>query len=128
MSNSTLTVPKSARFRDREGDEKKSEKIAEARGRCAPMTEFDVMKIPNVGADTNTATNALAAAEDRFIPYVEIESVIGRRYSRVHLDRMVQRGQFPPAYRLSPNRVGWKRSDLIAWRNSRPVTVRPNAK
>jgi len=41
--------------------------------------------------------------------------------SRVTVWRLEKAGQFPPRIQLSPGRVGYLRSDVKAWRESRTV-------
>ena len=58
--------------------------------------------------------------EDFFVSFDDL-GFHGILYSRVHLRRLMQAGKFPPAYELSPNRIGWKFSDIYAWKANRPV-------
>ncbi|MDU8945941.1 helix-turn-helix transcriptional regulator [Ovoidimarina sediminis] len=44
---------------------------------------------------------------------------LGVTYSREHLRRMEAAGQFPGRVRLSPARVAWMSSEVIAWLNER---------
>jgi predicted DNA-binding transcriptional regulator AlpA len=62
----------------------------------------------------------LRSPEDRFVTYDELPS-FGVRYSRVHLRRLLVRGQFPHAHEITPNRIGWYLSDIQRWIASRPV-------
>ena len=43
----------------------------------------------------------------------QVAEVIG--VSPSTLDRMVGRGEFPPPLRLSPGRVGWRRTTVQRW-------------
>ncbi len=45
----------------------------------------------------------------------------GIPYSRVHLARLMRAGRFPAAVQISANRIGWRLSDLEAWKTSRPT-------
>lgn len=66
--------------------------------------------------------------DDLNIPFGEqLFGEIGRRYSRVHLNRLIQRGHFPPPVRISPNSIGWKLRELRAWRRRRPRWTGPCA-
>jgi hypothetical protein len=49
----------------------------------------------------------------------------GIEYTRVHLRRLIVRGLFPAPVLLSPNRIAWRRSDLIAWMAARPTAPMP---
>ena len=40
--------------------------------------------------------------------------------TRATLSRWRDAGRFPDALQLGPNSVGWRRSDIDAWLNSRP--------
>ena len=64
---------------------------------------------------------------DVFISYDELPQQGIPKYSRVHIRRMIARGVFPAAIQLSPNRVGWRLSDIVAWKRSRPTAPVPTA-
>jgi predicted DNA-binding transcriptional regulator AlpA len=72
------------------------------------------------GAPPAAATTS--AADEKFVVYRDLANIIGVRYSRVHLRRLVSRGLFPPAVYLSPNRCAWRLSDLVQWKASRITT------
>jgi len=36
-------------------------------------------------------------------------------YSKMHLNRLEKRGEFPPRIRLGARRVVWKLSEVMAW-------------
>jgi predicted DNA-binding transcriptional regulator AlpA len=59
-----------------------------------------------------------------FIPYADLASH-GIRYTRVHLRRLIARGQFPQAVLLSANRCAWRLSDIAHWKQSRPMAPVP---
>ena len=59
-----------------------------------------------------------------FISYCDLR-VLGIPYTRVHLNRLIHKGLFPPPVRLSPNRIAWRMSDLLAWQMSRPCAREP---
>jgi predicted DNA-binding transcriptional regulator AlpA len=46
----------------------------------------------------------------------------GINYTRVHLNRLMDRGLFPPAIRLSPNRIVWRQADIDRFKASRPTS------
>lgn len=46
------------------------------------------------------------------------------RYSRVHIIRMMRRGQFPMQVQISPNRVAWRLNSIQEWVANRPPSVR----
>jgi hypothetical protein len=56
-----------------------------------------------------------------YVSYVDLPNHGVPRYTRVHLGRMMAAGLFPPAYQLSPNRIGWLLSDLETWKQNRPL-------
>ncbi len=56
-----------------------------------------------------------------FVPYSSLCDH-GIFYTRVHLNRLIDRDQFPPAVQLSPNRIAWKLGDLEVWKANRPAT------
>ena len=47
------------------------------------------------------------------------------KLSRTTRWRMEKRGEFPKRRQLSPNRVGWKRSEILAWIAQRETGVLP---
>ena len=42
------------------------------------------------------------------------------KVSRATLDRWRAKGLFPPPIQLGPTAIGWRRSDVEAWLDSRP--------
>jgi predicted DNA-binding transcriptional regulator AlpA len=53
----------------------------------------------------------------------------GITYARVHLNRLIREGSFPPPIQLSPSRVAWREADIDRWITSRPLgQVRPPAR
>jgi hypothetical protein len=44
-------------------------------------------------------------------------------YHRIHIGRLMRRGQFPAAVQLSQNRIAWRVSDLEDWIASRPIAA-----
>lgn len=56
--------------------------------------------------------------EDRLVAWSEVR----RRYlhcSRQHRNRLIKVGLFPAAIRISPNRLAWLESELVAWLEAR---------
>jgi predicted DNA-binding transcriptional regulator AlpA len=43
---------------------------------------------------------------------------LGITYSRSQLWRLMAKGAFPQAVRVGPNRIAWRRSEIISWINS----------
>jgi prophage regulatory protein len=55
--------------------------------------------------------------EDRIVLWPELASIVP--LSRVTIWQMRRRGDFPAPIQLSPNRVGWRLSEVRAWIASR---------
>ncbi len=55
-----------------------------------------------------------------FISFEELADY-GVPYTRKHLIDLQRLGQFPKAYQLTPNRIGWDEEDIRVWLASRPV-------
>jgi Prophage CP4-57 regulatory protein (AlpA) len=62
-----------------------------------------------------------AVPTKRFVGYSKLPDYGIPEYSRKHLLDLQRRGQFPKAYQLSPNRIGWLEDEILAWAASRPV-------
>lgn len=60
-------------------------------------------------------------AKGVFVPFDQLHEVIGVRYTRMSIWRMVRDRTFPAPRQLSPQRVAWSLEDLLAWTASRPV-------
>jgi predicted DNA-binding transcriptional regulator AlpA len=58
---------------------------------------------------------------DPFITYDQLAADHGIPFTRVSINRMIDRGDFPAAYQLAGNRIAWKLSEIEAWK----VTRRP---
>jgi len=69
-------------------------------------------------------TKVNVEAQPAFISYYELPAYGVPRYSRVHLLRLMRRGQFPQQVQISPNRVGWRLSSIREWVSSRPLSAR----
>jgi predicted DNA-binding transcriptional regulator AlpA len=54
-----------------------------------------------------------------FVPYSQLHDVLGIRYTRVHINRLIRAGCFPAPRKLSENRIAWVYSDLIEWAENR---------
>ena len=63
-----------------------------------------------------------ADPNNTFIPYALLAHH-GVIYSRIHIMRLVARGEFPLPVKLSPRRLAWKLALVQAWLQSRPVHV-----
>jgi predicted DNA-binding transcriptional regulator AlpA len=57
--------------------------------------------------------------EKIFVLYSQLQDVLGFKYDRVHLNRLIAAGRFPAPRRLSENRIAWLYSELIDWANKR---------
>jgi hypothetical protein len=64
--------------------------------------------------------------DESFITYNQLPNYGIPKYSRVHLRRLIVRGLFPRPVMLSPNRIAWRQSDLVAWKTSRPMAPCPS--
>ena len=66
--------------------------------------------------------------EDRLLPWKKVRDLTG--LSRTTAWRRQKAGDFPPPVVISPGRVGWRESEISAWKASRaprsasPVPVR----
>jgi predicted DNA-binding transcriptional regulator AlpA len=60
-------------------------------------------------------------ADEVFITYPELTQHGIPSFTRKHLLDLQKRRQFPRAIELSPNRIAWRLSDLLAWRANRPL-------
>lgn len=55
--------------------------------------------------------------EDRILPWSQVKVISG--LSRTTVWRLQKTGDFPASVQVSRNRVGWRQSDILAWRKSR---------
>ena len=62
-------------------------------------------------------SNQTPPAVDRIIGEPECEHITDA--SRTTRWRMMQRGEFPAKVRISPNRTGWKLSEVMNWLSQR---------
>jgi prophage regulatory protein len=58
--------------------------------------------------------------DDPYVSFAEFRGY-GIKYTRVHILRLMRRGEFPRSHQITKNRVGWRRSDLLRFLASRPV-------
>jgi prophage regulatory protein len=58
---------------------------------------------------------AAAGAGERFLRFPELRSRKGIPFSRMHVDRLEKRGDFPKRFSLGANTVGWLESEVDAW-------------
>ena len=61
--------------------------------------------------------------EDRILPWLRVRDIAG--ISRTTAWRLQNIGDFPRPVMLSPGRVGWRESDVRAWRASRVPRGQP---
>lgn len=54
-----------------------------------------------------------------FVSYSDLRTH-GIPYTRVHLNRLMRKGEFPTSVRLSANRIAWRLSELDEWMAGRP--------
>ena len=62
---------------------------------------------------------ARSAENEIFVSYDQLRNH-GVTFSRVHLRRLIELGQFPRPHLLSANRIAWRISELAAWKAARP--------
>lgn len=70
-----------------------------------------------MASTTPTAPTTPAQDEDRVVLWPEVHELIP--LSRVSIWSLRRKGDFPAPIKLSPNRVGWRLSDVRAWIASR---------
>ena len=61
--------------------------------------------------------------QEIFVTFPELRD-LGIPYCRLHINRLMARGQFPMAIWLSPNRKVWRLSEIERFKATRP-TSRP---
>lgn len=64
--------------------------------------------------------------DDRLLPWPRVKDITG--LSRTTAWRLQKAGDFPPPVVISPGRVGWRESELQAWKASRApraMTAKP---
>lgn len=61
--------------------------------------------------------------DDRILPWLRVRDIAG--ISRTTAWRLQNTGDFPRPVMLSPGRVGWRESDVRAWRASRVPRGQP---
>ena len=62
-----------------------------------------------------------AAEADRIINEVECERITS--LSRTTRWRLERRGLFPKKFKISPNRAGWRLSEVLAWMRERQAAA-----
>ncbi len=55
--------------------------------------------------------------DDRILPWSQVKVISG--LSRTTVWRLQKTGDFPAAVQVSPNRVGWRQSELLEWKRAR---------
>lgn len=68
-------------------------------------------------AATHDPRPAAADPTDRLLPWTKVRDLTG--ISRTTAWRLQKAGDFPPPVVISPGRVGWRESELEAWKASR---------
>lgn len=53
----------------------------------------------------------------RFLSADEVSEAV--KYSKVHIYRLMRVGEFPKQVRIGRNRVGWLKSEVAEWLNTR---------
>jgi len=59
-----------------------------------------------------------------FVTFPQLRE-FGISWSRVHVGNLMAAGMFPPARRLSPNRIGWTLDSIQEFVSSRPAADEP---
>jgi hypothetical protein len=59
-----------------------------------------------------------------YVSYDELPVYGVPKYSRVHMYRLMRRGQFPAQVQITPNRVGWRLTSVSEWVGNRPLSSR----
>ncbi|KIH76888.1 hypothetical protein GFER_07275 [Geoalkalibacter ferrihydriticus DSM 17813] len=54
---------------------------------------------------------------DKYLSIWQVTTMVN--LSKATIYRMIQSGDFPGAYRLSPKRVGWLQSEIQGWMTGR---------
>lgn len=71
--------------------------------------------------DTITAhPSGLQVVSQRLLRLPEVRQLVG--LSRATIYRLMRRGEFPAAVKLTDHAVAWRASDVLAWISSRAVT------
>ena len=65
--------------------------------------------------------------KERIVLYSELPDHGVPPYSRMQLKRLMRNDQFPLALQISPNKIGWKLSEIERWKESRPVALSAKA-
>lgn len=73
--------------------------------------------------DTSNPPLGSPAPDDRILPWLKVRDIAG--ISRTTAWRLQNIGEFPRPVMLSPGRVGWRESDIRAWRASRVPRGQP---
>jgi len=66
-----------------------------------------------------------SAEDEVYVTYRQLSDHGVPAYSRVHTRRLIARGLFPRPVLLSPNRIAWRKSEVAAWKASRPNAPLP---
>jgi predicted DNA-binding transcriptional regulator AlpA len=61
----------------------------------------------------------------RFITYPELKPLKNIDFSRVHINRMTDAGTWPPAWRISENRIAWDEDEVDRFLATRPPAGEP---
>jgi prophage regulatory protein len=61
------------------------------------------------------------SSAEKIIRRPEVEELTGLSYSSIY--RKERAGKFPPRLILGANSVGWRKSEILEWVNSRPTVA-----
>jgi predicted DNA-binding transcriptional regulator AlpA len=73
-------------------------------------------------------TNTIKKKPIKFVTFKQFPEVGIPRYTRPHVNRMVEAGLFPPPVQLSAHRIAWIDSELEEWKATRPLARVPGVK
>jgi predicted DNA-binding transcriptional regulator AlpA len=72
------------------------------------------------------ATNTSTAV--RLVPFERLNPDFGIPFTRVHIYRLVRRGEFPSPVKLTGHRIAWKSNEIAEFCDSRPRVTYPPPK
>jgi predicted DNA-binding transcriptional regulator AlpA len=80
----------------------------------------------NVSPRTREASATSASAPRLLVTYEQLRG-LGIPWSRVHLRRLCEAGEFVKPIRISEGRIAWRMSDVLTWLDERAREWNPPA-